>query len=265
MHEHISVNGNIDRVASELFGFASSSMLYGKGIFTTVRILDRDPSLWSLHWRRLSENSAKLGLDLCDHTEQVTRDALDGLLESNAVVNGRARITFLDESAGDVWRFETGRKTSLLIMTGDLRPPATDLRLTVSPYGINSRSPLAGIKSCNYMEKIMALDEAKSRGFDEAVQTDERGNISSACMANLFWLAGGELFTPALSTGCLPGTTREFILEKAECREVEVGIDSLAGAESIFLTSAGIGVARVSEFARRVLPPADHPILSLIN
>src|SRR6476661_6438401 len=228
MHPNISVNGSIGRATPELSVFASSAVLYGKGIFTTVRIIDREPFLWPSHWRRLSQNAAKLGIDLGSNTDEVTRAALDDLLRSNNVVNGRARITFLDESSSHMWPVEAARKTGSIVMTGDLRRTNAGVRLGLSPYIVNSRSPLAGIKSCNYMERIVALDEARARGLGEAVQVDDRGNISSACMANVFWSAGGELLTPALSTGCIRGTTREFVLANLECREVEAPIGSLA-------------------------------------
>jgi branched-chain amino acid aminotransferase len=263
MHENISVNGSIARVTSEHSTFPSSSALYGKGVFTTVRIIQRDPLFWAMHWRRLSDNAAKLGVEVGDHDEQQTKRSLDALIGSNDVVNGRARVTFLDESASSIWPFETGRKTRLLITTADLQSQSESFMLTVSPYTVNSRSPLAGIKSCNYMEKILALDEARGRGFDEAVQLDERGNAASACMANIFWVKGGELFTSALGTGCIPGTTREFVMENLECTEAEIDIESLRNAEAVFLTSAGIGIRGVSEFDGRKLPESTHPILSL--
>ena len=134
----------------------------------------------------------------------------------------------------------------------------------VGSYLINSTSPLAGIKSCNYLEKILALDEARNRGFDEAVCLNERGEIVSACMANLFWLTDGRLFTPSLKTGCLAGTTREYLLENLECLEVVRGIDALNNADSIFLTSAGIGVVQVSEINDQTLETEPHRIFSLM-
>ena len=82
-------------------------------------------------------------------------------------------------------------------------------------------------------------------------------------MANLFWTKDGKLFTPSLRTGCLAGTTREYILENIECKEVEVGIDEINRADSIFLTSAGLGIARVGEFDGKRLDADRHEIEKL--
>jgi branched-subunit amino acid aminotransferase/4-amino-4-deoxychorismate lyase len=134
----------------------------------------------------------------------------------------------------------------------------------MSSYLVNSLSPLAGIKSCNYLEKILANDEARQRGFEECVQLNERGEVTSASMANIFWLKDGRLFTPAIKTGCLGGTTREFVLENIECDEVEVPIERLHNADEIFLTSAGIGIVQIQEFDGRLLNGDPHPITGLI-
>ena len=83
-------------------------------------------------------------------------------------------------------------------------------------------------------------------------------------MANVFWLRGSDLYTPILATGCLPGTTREFVLNNFETTEIDAGLDELKNAEAIFLTSAGLGVIAVDEFEGRAIGSTDHPILRLI-
>lgn len=242
----------------------NAAALYGKGIFTTVAIYDRKPFLWEKHWQRLCNNAEKVTVDLSEYSEETTRIVLDEIVKINGVTNGRMRLTFFDETSSKIWPSNVRQKTSLLITTGDLRPIPDNFRLTISPYPVNSQTPLAGIKSCNYLEKLLTSDEANNRGFYEAIQVNERGEITSAAMANLFWLKGNTLYTPSLKTGCLPGTTREFILENIECREVKETIDELKSADAIFLTSAGLGVVQVGEFESRKLAPVDHAILDLL-
>ncbi len=110
----------------------------------------------------------------------------------------------------------------------------------------------------------MAFEEAKVRGFDEAVRLNERWEVASACMANVFWLKDGKLHTPSVGTGCLAGTTREFILETLDCDEVEATIAELNSADDIFLTSAGLGVIQVAEFDGKVMHQKPHRILDIV-
>jgi branched-chain amino acid aminotransferase len=245
MHAFASFNQKIHSPEEINLSAVSSAAFYGRGVFTTVAVFGGKPFLWEKHWRRLIENAAKIGLNLSEFSEKSVKKAFSEIIVQNGLENARARITFFDESAGGVWSFETNRKTSLLITTADFRA-AKDLRLTVSPYPFNSKSPLAGVKSCNYLENLLALEEAKQRGFDEAVRLNERGEIVSACLANLFWIKDAKIFTPALKTGCLAGTTREFLLETLSSEEKTVTLEELNEADEIFLTSAGIGVGKVS-------------------
>jgi branched-subunit amino acid aminotransferase/4-amino-4-deoxychorismate lyase len=264
MHESVFFNSGLQPASDSKIRGLSSGCLYGKGVFTTLAIYDGVPFLWDKHWRRLEENASRLRIDLTEFSEAATRGALEELIAANAAGSARARITFLDESAGELWHHRSDARTSLLIMTADLKPRAENFSLTTSPYLISSASPLSGVKSCNYLDKILALDEAKQRMFDEAIQLNERGEIVSACMANVFWLKNSRLFTASLKTGCLGGTTREFVLENSDCDEVEVGVEELRSADEIFLTSAGLAIVQVSEFEGRKLERHTHPITQLL-
>lgn len=242
----------------------NSANLYGKGIFTTVAINNGELMLWEKHWQRLTHDAYRIGLDLSDQTCEQLRSAVEGALRDAALDPGRARVTFLDQRPSDIWRGrEPKHHTGLHILVGEDRPVPSPFRLTVSPYPVNSRSPLAGVKSCNYLENILAINEAKDRGFHEAVRVNERGYIAGGCMSNVFWLTGDRLYTPALSTGCLPGTTREYVLENVECDEVEAGLDELSGADSVFLTSAGLGICSVDEVDGRKLNGLDRNLPAL--
>lgn len=264
VNRHVYLNGEILDAAVVRVSPISASALQGKGVFTTIAVYDSKPFLWKKHWRRLSANAAKIGIEISEYNEKTVANALAELIQKNGVTNGRARITFFDESPSGIWSFDSEQKTSLLIATADFRTLPEHFKLTISPYRINTTSPLAGIKSCNYLEQLIAFDEAKSREFDEAIRVNERGEIASGCMANVFWLKGEKLYTPSLKTGCLVGTTREFVLENLDCEEVEPSFDELQNADQIFLTSAGIGVVLVRDFEGQKPGVDTHSILKLL-
>lgn len=239
----------------------SAAKLYGKGVFTTVAVHAGQPFLWDKHWRRLAGNAAILDIDLTEHPEANT---LELMLAQIGLQNGRARVTLFDESPSRIWTAGNQKKTSLSIIVAERRPTPDNFNLTMSPHRINTTSPLVGIKSCNYLEHLLAFEEATNRRFHEAIRLNERGEIASACMANVFWEGEGKLYTPSLKTGCLPGTTREYILENIDCAETNAGIEELETADRIFLTSAGLGVAPVADFNGRRLDTSGHPLSTLL-
>ena len=239
--------------------------LYGRGVFTTAAIRDGRPVFWYKHWRRLVRNADALGIDLTEHTEGSTLKDLESEIDACKIVDGRARIAFSDESPSRIWSTNaTEKKTSLSIIVGELRPIPKEFKLTVSPHRTNTTSPLVGIKSCNYLDHLLAYEDARKQGFHEAIRINERSEVTCACMANVFWEKDGKLCTPSLKTGCLPGTTREYLLENIECDEVEASIGELEEADRIFVTSAGIGVVKVSELDGRPLETLAHPLTHLL-
>ena len=165
-------------------------------------------------------------------------------------------MILLARSGRDVWRTkkEETRKTDLLILTGEpQKVSAAGVSLAVSPYRVNTMSPLVGIRSLNYLEQVLSWEEAQTRDFDEAVMLNERGEIVSATMANIFWLKDGTLHTPALSAGAIAGITRAAVIELAEKQFIPViegvyELADLAEADEIFITSASYGLALVNTF-----------------
>ena len=246
MNKPVSLNFRILPAEKTFLAAVSSAALYGKGVFTSLAVYDSKPFLWEKHWCRLRGNAAQIGLDLSDFNEKVVQHALSDLILLNGLKTGRARLTFFEEAAGKIWDFESNRKTSLLIMTAGLRETKTEFRLTVSPFPVNSKSPLVNVKSCNYLENMLALEDARRRGFDESVRLNEKGEIVSASMANIFWVKNETIFTPRLETGCLAGTTREFLMENFPVSETNSELEELSKADEIFLTSAGLGICAAS-------------------
>lgn len=257
MHSHIVLNNRIVDGAKARVEAVNSATLYGRGVFTTLAVYGGRPFLWTEHWERISNHAERSGIDLHDVDEGKTAKLLARLIEQNNVENGRARVTLLANSSSGTWQLdaEVPRKTNLLIMTGDTHKAAFEegLAVTLSPFRVNSNSALVGIKSVNYLENILAREEARARNFDEAVRVNERGDIVSATMANIFWVKDGTIHTPAIATGALPGITRAHVITLAEELSIPIvegvyEIAHLSEADEIFLTSAGLGVGIVTTF-----------------
>lgn len=265
MHEFSVYNYEIIPAENALINAASNSAFYGRGIFTTVAIYNSKPFLWEKHWRRLTANAEKIAVSLAEFPEQKIENSLFRIIAENKIKNGRARLTFFDESASPIWQTKQKSRMGFLINTADFRKILDDFRLTISPFRINSTSPLVNVKSCNYLEHILALEAAKTNGFNEAVRINERGEIASACMANIFWLKNDKIFTPELKTGCLAGTTREFLLENYSIREITAKSEKLYEADAVFLTSAGLGIVQVAEFQENKFSRKRHEFMEILK
>jgi 4-amino-4-deoxychorismate lyase len=273
MHPVIYLNKVMLEATKARVAPVSSAMLYGRGVFTTVAIHDSKPFLWPQHWQRLKEHADRLNIDCRGANERNVGEAVGKLLAVNQVKDGRARVILLARSGRDAWRAqkESAGKTDLLIMTSEAQKISrAGLSLAVSPYRCNTFSPLAGIKSLNYLDQVLAWEETQARQFDEAVMLNERGEIVSATMANIFWVKEGTIHTPALNTGALAGVTREAVIGLAAKHFIPVieGVYELADlteAEEIFLTSASYGVAPVTTFDFRRYAISAESICSRLS
>lgn len=250
MHRLINHNGAIAEGENSGVSPVNAGLLHGWGVFTTLRIYDGSPFMFDEHWQRLDHDARKIELDPI-WSRGVVRDALYDLIEANKVTDGKARITLL-QAESRFWNVgEPTSWTELLIFTAPLQLRATEAALTISPYRLNSSSPVSGIKVTSNLQQILTLKEAESRSFDEAIVLNERGEICEAAAANIFWVRGGVLFTPTLSTGCLPGIARRLVLELARQNRIETTegafqSDHILTADEVFLTSSTRELTRAS-------------------
>jgi branched-subunit amino acid aminotransferase/4-amino-4-deoxychorismate lyase len=248
MHEFVFFNQEIMSADTSFLPAFSSATIYGKSIFTTVAIYNSTPFRWENHWQRLNTNAEKIGIDLSEFDERFVKNSLSEIIQKNKLIKARARITFFDESVNKIWQTASKRQTGFLIVSAAPRPETSEISLGASPFRTTSFSPLAGVKSGNYLENILALEDAKAKGFDEAIRCNERGEVVSATMANVFWTKRSVIFTPNVETGCLAGTTRSFVLENFAVEETNALLAEIENADEIFLTSAGIEIANVLRF-----------------
>ena len=124
--------------------------------------------------------------------------------------------------------------------------PPSGYELELATTGVWSTSWEARYKTLSYLSRIQAKREA-SRPSEERVMLNEKGELASVSMANLFWVKGGVVRTPARECGCRAGTVRRWVLERSG-QKVEEGRwrkEELDGADEIFLTNARIGIQPV--------------------
>jgi len=271
MHSHVILNNRLVKAADARLPAVTAAAMYGRGVYTTIAIHRGRPFLWDAHWTRLLAHAERAGVE-CDFGDNETALTLARLIEANKVEQGRARVQLHARAVRGRWRFgddDDGRATDILMMTADALHHEDSLALSVSPFRVNTFSPLVGVKTVSHLERLLAWEEARSRDFDEAVILNERGEIACATAANIFYVKHGAAHTPALQTGAVAGVTRARVLELAEDLAVPVvegaySLHDLGDADEIFLTSSALGVEPVTAFDfHRYTVPAGSVVLRL--
>ena len=269
MHSLIYYNDQIKDAADARLSPTSAGLLYGWGVFSTLRIYDGNAFAFDRHWKRLMIHAERARIRPMLDLKQARR-ALERLITANSVREGRARLTLFRGDAGS-WQAEPGRESEFLIFTSSDAPQTrADLAITLSPHRLLSTTLLAGVKQTAMLDNLFALEEARSRNFHDAVVLNERGEIVSATAANIFWVQGDEVFTPSLSTGCVSGITRHFIHEiatrwKLHVVEGSFPVQRLLDAREVFVTSSSREVTIVSSFDSKQYNNRQARISKLIS
>lgn len=220
----------------------SRGLMYGDGIFETLRVYKGQTLLLDKHMVRLKTGLDLLGMDV----EQIPRkNRLKGqirrLLQKNLLLAHDAIVRF------QFWR---GGRRGYQPQTGaDIHYTATASRCpgyegtyptlaTVSTRRIPSESLPSGAKLTNGINNILAAQEAAARGADDALMQTIDGWISETTIANIFWISGGQIFTPSADCDLIPGITRQVVMEMIDRHPTLVVREGCYSTEMIYEAEA---------------------------
>jgi branched-chain amino acid aminotransferase len=229
--------------------------LVGLGLFETMLALDGRAVFLERHIARLQRSGERFGWSL--ELEGFQRIGAE-LLVRNGLAKGRARLRLtVTAGSGPLDDLTPGADRQVWLAALPLTAGPDSIKLGLSPWRRHESSALAGLKSASYAENLVALDEARRRGFQETLFLNTADEVCEAATANIFLVKNGTVLTPPLASGCLPGVGREVICELAQrhglvCEQRTLTLANVTAADEIFLTSALRGPVAVTCFE-------DHP------
>jgi branched-chain amino acid aminotransferase len=252
MDEIVYLNGRLVPQSEAKLSPFDHGFLYGYGLFETMRAYNGHIFRLDSHLGRLRCSAESIELRhsvlTTEEGKQRLKAACMATLEANQLKNARIRLT-VSAGEGDMMPDpSTCSNPTILIAARNLHPIPpekyeTGFKATVPFLRRNSQSPLSRLKSTCYMENVLACSKARASGYDEAILLNERGYIAEGTTTNIFLVSNGELVTPSLESGVLPGITREAVLEIARTSAIRanerlVNLDELIEAQEAFLTNS---------------------------
>ena len=243
----IFLNGRLVEEDRARIDPADRGLLLGDGLFETLRSHDGRIAGLAAHLERLRRGAEVLGLPLPD-TDLAA--AAGETLAANGLATGTAalRITLTRGPGPRGLAPPVEPHPTLTIAAVATAPPAeTPLKAVIAATRRNEQSPLAQLKTLNYLDNVLAKGEAEARGADDALLLNTAGRLACASAANLFLVRGRRLLTPPPGEGVLSGVTRaEVIALAAELdlavAETPLEPDQLRAADEAFLTNSLIRI-----------------------
>ena len=239
----IYLNGEFVKALEAKMDLYSQSLHYGYSVFEGIRsykTVNGETKIFKAveHFERFRNSALAMNMPYTWTVDELVNATYEVLKRNNfsdayirPVVYAPANMSFAVNTKSfvviEAWEMGAFLGDKLLrIMTSSFQRP--------NPKGFKIEAKAAG----HYVNSILASQEAKAKGFDEALLTDMNDNIAEGPGANMFFEKDGKLYTPSLGN-ILPGITRATVLEL--CKELNITVeeklfkaDELKNADAAF-------------------------------
>jgi 4-amino-4-deoxychorismate lyase len=238
---------------------ADRGLQFGDGVFRTLRVSAGRPLNWERHFRRLARDCAALALPVPD--EAGLRAEMARVAPGDATV----KITVTRGESGRGYSLPTEAMPTRIVAAFPPPPYPPEfsrdgIRVRHCALRLAEQPRLAGVKSLNRLENVLARAEWFDPEIREGLLCDAHGRLVEATMSNVFIVRAGRIATPDLSRCGVAGAQRERVLDLARgaglaCDVRDIAIAEVAEADEVFLTNSLIGIWPVARVEDRVWIP----------
>ncbi len=255
----IWMNGELVSRQDAKISVFDHGVLYGDGCFEGIRAYGGRIFKLGSHLKRMYESATKIRLTV-PYTIDVIDKAIRDTVKANGLSDAYIRAVFT-RGEGDLGLHPFQCPVPMCFIIADkiaLYPQElyeTGLAVIIAE---RPRIPKAcldpAIKSCNYLNNILAKVEAIEADVLEAIMLNTEGYVSECTGDNLFIVNHGLIETPRTEAGMLHGITRQFVIDELapalgyRLRERMMKPDEVLVADEVFLTGTAaeiIGVVKV--------------------
>lgn len=252
------VDGQVLDPSEPVLGANDRGVLSGDGVYTTMGVFGGVPFAISRHRRRLTASLDYLGLDAAE----VPWKRVAALPNELGVTDGRLRVT-VTAGPGAPSAPATNPTVLVTVSEVDRSMPTPAMKVVTGTYPRDECRFDVGHKTiggASDTRSILAW-AARLRGATECLYPTRHGALSEGTTTNLIAVSNNRVETPDLETGCLPGITRELLLESRLVVESDyLSNFDVSGADEVILTSSVRGIIPVESVDYQPMPGRDGPV-----
>ncbi|MDW7691615.1 branched-chain amino acid transaminase [Flammeovirgaceae bacterium SG7u.111] len=252
-------NGQFIKASEAKGDLYSQTVHYGIGVFDGIRAYKTDAGTQAFkareHYDRFLKAAGRIHLDVKYTSEELVSISYQ-LLEENNLTNAYIRPLI---TVGQNMRLTKVKEMNVFISAWKWGRYQTSDQLDVMISSFQRPNPKASYVDAkitgHYVNSMLATNEAKDKGFDEALLRDSGGFIAQGPGDNFFFEKDGVLHTPPLGH-IYPGITRKTVIEMATEMGIEVvehlfTEDELLDADGAFFTGTGTEIAGIKSINKK--------------
>lgn len=240
-------NDTFFHVNEPVISAGNRSLLYGDGLFETMRMHEGRIINMNFHFERFFNGLKVLQFDVAQYFSSVffLQKINSLLLKNNHGKNARIRLMIF-RGNGSILNPENNFP-NYIIETSPLPEKIefneTGLVVDVFTDGMKSCDTFSNLKSNNYLLNVMAGLFAKKNELDDCILLNGYGRVCESVIANIFIIKDKNIYTPPLTEGCVAGVMRRWMLEKFSLKdyvvtEKNLSIDEVLDADEFFVTNS---------------------------
>lgn len=263
MHPYLLHNERVIDARELCVSPGQVGLLNGWGVFSTIRVLGGVLFEYPRHWARMVTDAGRLRVPMPESAGWL-EDRLLALVAANQAANATLRVVVV-RNRGGMWEGPgIARAWDVVAFTAPLNDWEPNVKLGVVPNARFAASEFANAKMLSWAPNLTWNERAHADGFDEVILLNERGEVAECTSANVFAVFGDRVLTPPLSSGCLPGITRELLLEGEVAapgitvREMVLMLPDLERADELFITSTTRELLHVTSVGGRATGTSDR-------
>lgn len=247
----------------------SRGLMYGEGVFETLRVYQGHTLLLKEHINRLKKGLTILGMAASGFPSLAeVGNKISLLLQKQALLNTDAIVRMQCWQEGNRGYCPEAQGNLRYLISASKCPADFEFPTlaTVNICRIPSNALPSGGKFTNGLNYILAAKEAAEKGADDALMQTVEGWISETTIANLFWIQDNDIYTPSAECDLLPGITRQLVMDIAKTHQsVQVTrgkyrLEALAGAEAVIMCNSVRELLPVRKIDEQDYDP-DHPFV----
>lgn len=242
-------------------------LLSGWGVFTTLKVADGVPFAFERHWARISRDAATMNVPLPGSSEALRQKLLE-LVEANRAFSSTLRLVIV-RNGGGMWAGpSTGCDSDVIALTADSKDWGEGVKLGMVAHARHAACEFATTKILSWAMNLTWVERAHQKGLDEVVLLNEHGDVAECTSANIFAAVGGQVWTPPVASGCLPGITRAILLGEIHAPGIQVAEKKLSpadlqNADEVFITSTTRNLLPVREIEGKPVGRTDRAFHAL--